>query len=113
MNADWTFLVGLFATVALCAAAVTYLRAPLRTILIDLCGNESRAGFWVAFSNIVLLSVPSIFSLRAHPSQDMPAGAIFAIGDQIESGLIGLAISTVVLGLVLSRFIARARMESK
>lgn len=113
MNADGTFLAGLFTTVALCAAAVAYLRAPLRKILIDLCGNESRAAFWVAFSNIVLLSIPSIFALRTYPSPGLPQSAVFAVSDQIESGLIGLAISTVVLGLVLSHFIAHVRAEGK
>jgi hypothetical protein len=113
MSADWVFLGGLVLTIALCAAAVRYLKAPLLKILVDLCGSENRAAFWVAFSNIVLLSVPTIFALRSYPSENSRAGAVFAISDQLQSGLIGLAVSVVVLGLVLSHFIAHARAGTK
>ena len=113
MSAELAFLVGLSTTIALCSAAVAYLRSPLNRILTDLCGNESRATFWVAFSNIVLFSIPLIFALRTYPSQGLLQGAVFAVSDQVESGLIGLAVSTVVLGLVLSYFIAHGRVESK
>jgi hypothetical protein len=113
MSPELTFASGLIVTMSLCAAVVLYLKTPLLKILVDLCGTESRAAFWVAFSNIVLLSVPSIFSLRSYPSDKLPGGAMFAISDQLQGGLIGLAISVIILGLVLSHFIKHARTDAK
>lgn len=113
MSPELTFASGAVVTMSLCTAVVLYLKTPLLKILVDLCGTESRATFWVAFSNIVLLSVPSIFALHSYPSENSSGRALFAISDQLQSGLIGLAISVIVLGLVLSHFIVHARTDGK
>ena len=108
MNAAWLFASGLVVTIAVSALTLAYLRRPLLRILVDLCGTEDRAGFWLAFSNVTLTLVPLIFALNYRP-ENQPL--IFAISSQLERALVGLTGSVVVLGLVLSRFISR-RIQS-
>jgi hypothetical protein len=108
MSAATVFLIGLAITLASALVVVMYLRRPLKTILVDLCGTVERAEFWLAFSNVTLTLVPLIFALNYRP-ENQPL--IFAISSQLERALVGLAGSVVVLGLVLSRFISR-RIQS-
>src|ERR1700752_1908257 len=101
MSAVTIFLIGVVITLASALVVVMYLRRPLKTILVDLCGTVERAEFWLAFSNVTLTLLPVIFALDFRP-ENQPL--IFAIGSQLERALIGLAGSVIGLGLVLSRF---------
>ena len=101
------FLVGTGLTLAVSLAVVSYLKPRLRTILTDLCGTTERGDFWAASSNVTLTLVPLIFAMD-YTSEDgtPPVGQLVV---QVRWGLIGLAISVVVLGIVISRFIPPAR----
>jgi uncharacterized membrane protein YhaH (DUF805 family) len=107
MNAAWLFVVGLIVAITASALTLAYLRRPLFRILVDLCGTEDRAAFWLAFSNVTLFLVPVLFALHSHPASGSFAESVLGIGDQLEAALLGLVVSVVALGLVLSRFIPR------
>ena len=109
MSAVTVFLIGLVITLASALVVVMYIRRPLKTILVDLCGTAERAEFWLAFSNVTLTLVPVIFALNYRPENEP---LIFAIGSQLERAFIGLACSVIGLGLVLSRFIPRRVQNS-
>ena len=47
MHNAHTFLLGLAITVVLSFAVVWYLKSSLKGILLDLCGTERRAEFWM------------------------------------------------------------------
>ena len=111
MTSEWIFLCGLTLVVGFSLAALRHLQAPLLRILVDLCGTEDRARFWLAFSNVTLLAVPAIFALHRPPATGTPAKAVFDIGDQLQSGLIGFVMSVVILGFVLSHFISRRKLQ--
>jgi hypothetical protein len=113
MTAGWVFLCGLALTIGISLLALFHIQAALLRILIDLCGTEDRAGFWLAFSNITLLAIPTIFALHHYPSASRPPDIVFEISDQLEGGLIGLVISVVILGIVLSHFILHAQPREK
>jgi hypothetical protein len=113
MNAEWLFVIGLVVTMAASALTLGYLRHSLRRILVDLCGTEDRAAFWLAFSNVTLFLIPFLFALHRHPASGSLAEAIFGIGDQLEAALLGLVVSVVALGLVLSRFIPRNELAGR
>jgi uncharacterized membrane protein len=97
MMASWLFAFGLISTATLSGVVVLYLRQPLATLLGELCGSQYRAEFWTAFSAIAIGLVPLIFALTCEPVAD--AGT--------KWGLIGLVISVMALGWVVSRFIPR------
>jgi hypothetical protein len=101
------FVTGLFLTMGLVFVAMLYLRNPLQAILTDLCGTVERARFWTAFSNITLFFVPMALALdrRLIPRDAEPP--VFAIGDQIESAVIGLVVAVMIVGAILSRYIPR------
>jgi hypothetical protein len=107
VNAIAVYLVGLVITVGIVFAALLYLRNPLRVILTDLCGTPERTHFWTAFSNVILFLVPFVLALHCKPGADGSPVTIFEISGQMEAGLIGLAISVLVLGMVLNRYVPR------
>jgi len=102
------FGTGLAVTMGVVFLALLYLRSPLQVILTDLCGTVERARFWTTFSNITLFLVPFALALNHQPTAGGTKSLVFEISDQIESAVIGLIISVMVLGMVLSRFILRS-----
>ena len=115
MDATTVFAVGALGTLAMGFGVVWYLRRPLQKILVDLCGNQERAGFWTAFSAVALGVVPVIFALACRPALGANAPAVFELADQLEWGLIGLISTLLVLGWVIGRTIRRweARTNAK
>ena len=107
MMASWLFAFGLISTATLSGVVVLYRRQPLATLLGELCGSQYRAEFWTAFSAIAIGLVPLIFALTCEPVADAGTPALIASAQQVKWGLIGLVISVMALGWVVSRFIPR------
>jgi hypothetical protein len=99
-----SFLTGIGCTAIISFAVVCYLRPRLQPLLVDLCGTQERANFWSAFSNVTLVLVPVVAAMHYRP--DRPdAPLLFVVNDQLKWALIGLIVTVVTLGLVISRFI--------
>ena len=111
MNPVTVFLVGLILTMSVVFLALLYLRRPLLVVLTDLCGSVERAQFWTAFSNITLFLVPFALALGQKPAAYGNQATAFAISDQIESAIIGLIVSVLALGIILSWHIANNRWQ--
>ncbi len=107
MNVMTVFVVGLIATVAIGVGAVAYLRRPLEKMLVELCGNQERAGFWTAFSAVALAVMPVIFAIGWRPSAESRLPMIFDLADQLKWALIGLLGTLLVLGWLIWTSIAR------
>ena len=105
------FLVGLAVTMMIALAIVAYLRGPLYSILVELCGNRERAAFWVAFSNVTLVLLPLIFAMQYTPDVTPGTSVVLEIAAQLKWALAGLLSAVVVLGWVLSRFIRRQMVQ--
>jgi hypothetical protein len=90
-------------------AVVRYLNSPLRRQLQELCGNAERADFWVAFSNVTVVLTPVIFAMSVEPSSSDPP--LLAVISQLRWGFMGLVVSVLMLGWILSRFIPRTRIS--
>ena len=101
------FLAGLVATMITALAIVAYLRAPLYSILVELCGTRERAAFWVAFSNVTLALLPLIFAMKYTPEVKPGTSVVLEVAAQLKWALAGLLSAVVFLGWVLSRFIRR------
>lgn len=101
-----TFWSGTATALTTSLIVVVYLRSHLRGLLTELCGTQRRGDFWVAFSNVVLILMPLVFSLDGIESvQGQPAS--LAIAEQIRKALIGLVVTVMSIGVVLSMFVAR------
>jgi hypothetical protein len=107
MSSSGLFAIGLVIAMAFSAAAVVYLRRPLLTILVDLCGSRERAGFWVAFSNVTLLLVPLLFAMQYTPALTSGETVLLEIATQLKWALFGLLAAVCVLGCVIGRFVRR------
>ena len=101
------FLIGLGFTVITALAIVGYLRTPLHSILVELCGTRERAEFWVAFCNVTITLVPLIFAMQYTPELKAGTTAVLELSAQLKWALAGLLSAVVVLGWVLGRFIRR------
>jgi hypothetical protein len=107
MTATAVFAVGSLGTLLLGMGVIGYLRRPLKTILLELCGSEQRASFWTAFSAIALGLVPVIFAIGCRPAPGSRSPAVFELADQLKWGLIGLMSTVLVLGWMIGRSITR------
>jgi hypothetical protein len=105
MTPSVLFLMGLAAALAVSLAIVAYLRVPLHSILVELCGTRERAAFWVAFSNVTLALLPLIFAMAYTPELKGGNPAVLEVAAQLKWALAGLLSAVVVLGWVLNRFI--------
>jgi hypothetical protein len=86
---------------------VAYVKAPLRNLLIELCGTKERASFWLAFSNVTLVLIPLIFALDYKPEFGPDKSVIFEMATQLKYALIGFVIALSGLALAMLRFIPR------
>src|SRR5712692_4821928 len=109
MSETTLFLSGVAVALLVSMAVVIYLRPHLYTILRDLCATPERAAFWTAFSNVTISLVPLIFAMQYRPMVEKGTPVVFEIGTQVKWALIGLIVSVVILGFVISRFIPRAQ----
>jgi hypothetical protein len=98
---------GMAVTFAVGLGVVAYLRRPLERILVELCGNQERAGFWAAFSAVALGLTPVIFAMAWRPEAGAGLPAVFEFTDQLKWGLIGLMGTVLVLGCMIGRSIVR------
>jgi len=105
MNEITVFLSGVGLTVVVCFSVVGYLKPHLLKILVDLCGTEPRANFWMAFSNVTLVLVPVIFAMQYNPDLTEHKPMVFGLIYQFKWALIGLAGSVLCVGFVISKFI--------
>ncbi len=106
---------GLAALVAI--GAFLLLRAPLERLLCELCGNQERARFWSCFTGLGLFLATVLGCMVAFPLGDAAAWSDEPMARHVLIGLrasLVLLLSVVgVLGVVLSRAIARFEFESR
>ena len=107
MTPSILFLLGLFVTVVIALAIVIYIRRPLYRILIELCGTQERAEFWVSFSTVAVTLVPVIFAMQYTPELNAGTSPVLELAAQLKWALAGLLAAVLILGWVISSFIKR------
>src|SRR5262249_8834164 len=113
MDTAYTLLTGLALTVAASFAVVLRLKSHLKGILIDLCGTEPRANFWVEFSSVILVLTPAVFAMQFHSAGAPNHPALTQLIYQLKWSLVGLIASALVLGAILSLFIGQSSVRSR
>jgi len=107
-----------------------YIRKPLQTLLVDLCGTPERARFWLHITILSYLLVSAAIGLAFRPETMHFEGyteysegmvyeerfyyespnydpAIYNLGGQLGRTLFGLLLMTGFMALTISRFIRR------
>src|SRR6516165_9578003 len=112
MTASLPFGIGLALTLMVSLLMARYLNGPLRKLLQDLCGNAPRSDFWAVFSNVTVSLIPLIFATGFEPDPNCSGRWVVEIANQLKWGPIGLAISVLMRGWILSCFIPRTYEQS-
>ncbi len=108
MDSITVFFASMLAALALAAAVVLVLRKSLRSILIDLCGNERRAVFWAVFSSVCLVLATLVAAMLFPPAlgSNPTNSEIFQSAlVTFRAGAIGLLIALVAVGLMIASFV--------
>ena len=104
MNIIVSYLIEVAITLIAAALIVAYLRPFLRKVLLDLCGTEDRAKFWMAFTNIWLIGMPVILALNYSPMSRKPEEIFFEVVGKLSGNLGGFLFALVSVGLIVSFF---------
>lgn len=67
MNPTVPFVMDVGLVASLSVSLTTYVRGPVKNLLVELCGTVERSSFWLAFSNVTLVLVPLIIALDYRP----------------------------------------------
>lgn len=117
MNSIVSFLIEVTLTLAVSVLIVGYLRPFLRKVLVDLCGTDDRAQFWIAFSNIMLIGMPVILALAYQPEANDMEGLFYEVLRKLGGNLAGLLFALLGIGLIVAFFALvapkPAKVESK
>lgn len=111
-RAEVVFLTSLCATVLVSAVVILCLRKSLHALLVDLCGTEQRARFWVIYTRLVLVLMPVVAVLLARVNFVNDRSFLFGVMDQILWGLIGMIVALLCTAMGLCVFIAANPMNS-
>jgi hypothetical protein len=112
MVTSLVFGCGLAATILVAIAVVGYLNDPLRKQLLELCGTAERVAFWAAFANVTVVLMPAIFAMSVDPNYEASVPPVLAVARQLKWGFVGLVVSVLMMGWILSRFIPRTPVQS-
>lgn len=104
MNTIISFLVQLLLALILSSVIVSYIRPTLRKVLVDLCGTEERAQFWTAFSNVLLIGLPTVLALNYKPKASNLEELFFEVVSRLSGTLAGFLFALVCVGIVVSIF---------
>jgi hypothetical protein len=99
------YLTGIAVSLVLGAAVASFIRKPLRLILVDLCGTEDRAAFWTRITLLSYLLVSAALALGYRP--DSFIADYYYLGGHLGRTLSGLLITTGFLAMTISTFIRR------
>lgn len=104
MNIIFLFFIQILLTLFIAGLIVGYLRPFLKKILVDLCGTEERAQFWLAFSNTLLIGLPMVIAFTYHPEAVKAEELFFDLARKLSGNIAGLLFALVCTGFVVSIF---------
>ncbi len=108
MNDITAFGIDLALTLLACFVLTAYLSAPLFRVLVDLCGTEERARFWLTFSKVLLIGIPAVTALSYRPELGGAAPWYFDVTHELSRTATSLLTTVIGLGLVITIFSAIA-----
>ncbi len=109
----YALLIEIVLTFAICFLVILYFRRFLHQILVELCGTEDRARFWLAFSNVLLIGFPITNSLGYRPTESAIQYMAFDLFSRISGNLVVFLITFFGIGVVISIFAFAAPKTNK
>ncbi len=113
MKTILALLIEVTLAIGLCLLLVRYLRPHLWRVLVDLCGTEPRAQFWMAFTNIFLLGLPVIIGLGFRPEATNLEDSVFEVIGRLSGVLGGFIFSLFLVGIGVGFFALTAPRPTK
>ena len=107
MNVVYLFLIEVFISLLPSFLIVIFWSKPLRLILLDLCGTEARAEFWLVYSNLMLLITPLLFVFIFGLSSKSEGVDFLFLKYAFGCAMFGDFFSMLVIGLQISKFIPK------
>lgn len=116
MNTFISFAIEFSLTLLASILLTSYLRPHLKRVLLDLCQTDERAQFWMSFTNILLIGLPSIVALGFKPEAMTTEEAVFEIIGRLGGNMAGYLFALVGIGFIVTFFALvapRQKVESK
>jgi hypothetical protein len=101
------FIIEIILSLSVSAVVIICLTNALRRLLVDMCGTESRARFWVVYSNIMLVIAPLLAIILFGKSEIMTEANFTFYKTAFGSALSGIFISLVVIGMQINKSIPK------
>lgn len=109
MNPLVLFIVEVMLCISISLSMVYLLKPLLREILVEICGTETRAEFWVMFTQLMLIISPLLIVIYFAPTQDtLNINLAEAMQDTLFRSLLGDFIALTMIGQVIWRSIKTA-----
>ena len=106
MSSLTLFLIEVFVCVGISFLVVFLLKPLLREILIDTCGNQTRAEFWVMFTQLMLIIAPLLIVIYFAPTKEIvQINVVEVIQDTLFRSLLGDFLALAMIGRVISKSI--------
>lgn len=111
MESITIFSTGLGIALILSLIIAIYLNKALVQILVDLCGTEPRARFWVRITNVSIILTAMLMALSYEPSDDLLP--LYQFSKQLSKTLFGLLLAVLALSITISRFVRQIEQPTK
>jgi len=106
MNPLTILLIELGLSLGFSLTVIVLINRPLRNVLLETCGTNTRAEFWMVFTYLMLLAAPllPVMFLSAAGSATMPT-ALVVIKDSLFRILVGIFFALAMIGRVIFKSI--------
>lgn len=102
MNSLSIFMIEVLMCFTISFSMIYLLRPLLREVLVDICGTQARAEFWVMFTQLMLIISPLLIVIYFAPTQyDVDVNITEAIKDTLFRSLLGDFIALTMIGQVI------------
>ena len=100
------FLVEIVICIGISFFVVYLLKPLLREILVDTCGNQPRAEFWLMFTQLMLFIAPLLIVIFFSPTKEIiHINLLEVIQDTLFRSLLGAFLGLAMIGRVISKSI--------
>lgn len=114
MNALSLFTIEVLLCFSISAAIIMLIKPLLRDVLIETCGTEKRAEFWVMFTQLMLIISPLLIVIYFAPTETSATTNIAeAMKDTLFRSLLGDFIALTIIGQTIWKSISSTNTETK
>lgn len=107
MNELTLFAFEIIISLFVSTCVIYILNKSFRNVLIDLCGTEVRAQFWLIYSNLMLVIAPLLTTIMFGKSHRVIEASFTFYKAAFSSVLFGVFISLLIIGLQITKYIPK------